>query len=135
MSNQKTTTKFEQIVDAPSMNNIFNRLFDAIQIHNVFSPPVTHDQHTIINASEIIASFGAGYGGGFTDGKDEHSGSGGGGGGGGGAAYARPVATIIISPDRVQVEPIIDATKLGLALFTTISTMLVFWFKMRRKAS
>jgi uncharacterized spore protein YtfJ len=57
---------------------------------------------------------------------------GGGGGGGGGASFARPVAAVVVSPQGVWVEPIVDVTKLGLAFFTMLGSMWMFWSRMRR---
>lgn len=63
-----------------------------------------------------------------SDGKD--SGSGKTGGGGGGYSHARPVAVITIGPNGVHVKPIVDATKIAIALFTTIASMFMVWAKM-----
>ena len=38
-----------------------------------------------------------------------------GGGGGGGGSSGRPVAAIVIGPDGVKIEPVVDVTKIGLA--------------------
>ena len=73
--------------------------------------------------------------------KEEHSDNsnrandsdgGGGGGGGGGYSSARPVAIITIGPNGVQVKPIIDPTKIAIALFTTLASMFMVWAKMRK---
>lgn len=48
------------------------------------------------------------------------SSGGGGGGGGGGVSYERPVAVITIGPDGVKVQPVLDPTKIGLALIATV---------------
>ena len=53
----------------------------------------------------------------------------GGGGGGGGAAMARPVAVISVGPNGVQVEPVVDPTKIAIAFFTTLGSM---FFKLSR---
>ena len=61
--------------------------------------------------------------------KQEDSGGGSGIGGGGGSA-GRPVATIIIGPEGVQVEPVVDVTKIALAVFTTAGAMLLMLGRM-----
>lgn len=65
--------------------------------------------------------------------ESEDAGMGGGGGGGGGAS-GRPVAVISIGEDGVQVEPVVDATKIGLAFFTALGSMLFMLLKMRKAA-
>jgi uncharacterized spore protein YtfJ len=57
----------------------------------------------------------------------------GGGGGGGGTSSGRPVAVISVGPDGVEVEPIVDVTKIGLALLTTIGSMGLMFLKMKKK--
>jgi uncharacterized spore protein YtfJ len=81
--------------------------------------------------------MGAGYGGGGGVGQDNDEGetaaSGfGGGGGGGGTAMARPVAAIIIEPDGVRVEPIMDPTKIAVAFFTTFISIVMSVSKLRK---
>ncbi len=63
----------------------------------------------------------------------EDAGMGGGGGGGGGAG-GRPIAVISISEDGVEVEPVVDATKIALAFFTTLGSMFFMLTKMRKAA-
>jgi uncharacterized spore protein YtfJ len=63
----------------------------------------------------------------------EDAGMGGGGGGGGGAS-GRPIAVISITEDGVEVEPVVDATKIALAFFTTLGSMFFMLAKMRKAA-
>jgi len=65
--------------------------------------------------------------------KGTEAGMGAGGGGGGGAS-GRPVAVISITEDGVQVEPVVDATKIALAFFTALGSMLFMLLKMRKAA-
>jgi uncharacterized spore protein YtfJ len=58
----------------------------------------------------------------------------GGGGGGGGGASGRPVAVISVSEEGVQVEPVVDATKIALAFFTALGSMLFMLINMRKAA-
>ncbi len=128
----------ESVPDQKSANELMGRLFDVTRPDAVFSQPVTVGDHTIINASEYSATLGMGYGGGGGTGPnpDESSpqGSGiGGGGGGGGSTMARPVATIIISPSGVRVEPIVDVTKIAITMFTALGAMALALGKMKGK--
>jgi len=66
-------------------------------------------------------------------GEEPEAGMGGGGGGGGGAS-GRPVAVISVSEDGVEVEPVVDATKIALAFFTALGSMLFMLLKMRKAA-
>jgi uncharacterized spore protein YtfJ len=107
------------------------KIFGAAQPGTVFSAPVVSGNYTIITASEVTAAggFGFGYGSGSVPGdtsatqtgeagavatSQDGAGSGGGGGGGGGSS-GRPVAAIVVGPDGVKIEPVIDVTKIGLA--------------------
>lgn len=113
---------------------VIGRLFDVAQPNAVFGKPVEQGQYTVITASELAVGMGIGVGlGGATEG-DESTNGGGGGGGGGGASMGRPVAAILIGPDGVRVEPIVDPTKIALAFFTTIGAMFVSWRAIRKAA-
>lgn len=109
----------------------------------VYSEPVEKGEYTLITAAEVSVGLGFGYGagGGGAATKSEGEtakgsmpqeyGSGGGGGGGGGA-MARPVAAIAIGPNGIQVEPIVDVTKVALAFFTMLGSFLVMLGRLRR---
>jgi uncharacterized spore protein YtfJ len=125
---------------------VVQKLFDVAQPSSVYAEPVTAGERTVITASEVSVGmgFGIGMGGGEgrglpTGGPDEEEtelggeGTGmGGGGGGGGASLARPVAVISIGPEGVQVEPVVDPTKIAIAMFTTLGTMFFMLSRMRR---
>ena len=118
------------------------RLFSITRPKAVFSKPVTQGEYTVITASELTAGLGYGYGGG--GGGSPQSGNSGGsqsimseggfgrGGGGGGGTTARPVAAIIMGPDGVRVEPIVDPTKIAIAFFTAFGAMMIALRKMRQ---
>lgn len=108
------------------------RLFDAARPEAVFAEPVSADGRTVIAAAEVLV--GAGFGGGGGSGPSseeanpgENTGLGG---GGGGFTQSRPVAVIIIDSDGVRVEPVVDATKLGLAALTVFGSMFFFLARM-----
>ena len=126
----------ESIPNQESANRLLGRLFDVAQPGAVYSEPITAGEYTVITASEVTASFGAGYGGGGGIGPDEEEqgqpGGLGGGGGGGGTTLARPVAAISIGPDGVKVQPIVDPTKFGIAIATAVGAMFLALGRMRR---
>lgn len=136
MSENYNKLLFESVPDQQSANELIGKLFDVTRPDAVFSQPVTVGDHTIITASEYSAGMGVGYGGGGGVGPaaneetNEPIGYGGGGGGGGGTT-ARPVATIIISPSGVRVEPIVDVTKIAITMFTALGAMAMALRKMK----
>jgi uncharacterized spore protein YtfJ len=67
------------------------------------------------------------------EGDGEDAGMGGGGGGGGGAS-GRPVAVISVTENGVEVEPVVDATKIALAFATALGSMFFMLTKMRKAA-
>lgn len=95
----------------------------------VFGTPETVGDRTYITASTVqkMGGFGFGGGGGVGGeyGTDSTPGTGGGGGaGGGGNSEGRPVAIIEIGPEGVQVKPVLDFTKIGLAAIAAVLTVL-----------
>jgi len=126
---------------------VVEKLFNVAQPNAIFGKPVVAEGYTVITASEVVVGMGFGYGGGIGTGTrldDEEEGNenesqdggddagGGGGGGGGGTSSGRPVAVISIGPEGVRVEPVIDPTKIALAFFTTLGSMLFMLGKMRK---
>ncbi len=107
------------------------KLFDVYQPGVVFSEPTTIGETTVITAAEVNVVMGVGFGRG--SGGIRKTGGEGGGGGGGGASAGRPVAAIIIGPKGVQIEPIVDITKIALAFFTTLGAIFMAWRAMRRQ--
>ncbi len=132
----------EAIPSIDKANELLERLFEVANPSSVYSPPVESGDYKVITASEVRIGMGVGYGmgGGYGPGVKENNGedeselsSGyGGGGGGGGVAAGRPVAAIEIGPQGVRVEPIVDPTKIAIAFFTTIISMIAMMSKMRR---
>ncbi|MBI1299579.1 hypothetical protein GC175_32035 [bacterium] len=121
--------------------NVLNRLFEVAKPSAAFGEPIQKGEYTVITASETAMGLGLGTGAG--SGTEElsadeakenaapESGSGGGGGGGGGG-WSRPVAVISIGPKGVEVEPVVDVTKLGLAFFTMIGSAMFMLRKMKQ---
>ena len=137
MSNDLNKLFIEKIPDQEKANELMAKLFTVTQPEAVFSPPVTAHEQTVITASEVTAAFGFGFGSGGGLAPDNENSSDtavniGGGGGGGGTAQARPVAAIIITPQKVRVEPIVDVTKISIAFFTTFGAIISLLYKMKR---
>jgi len=143
--------KFNEVVLTAVKNQeqaaeLMEKLLAVAQPCAVYSEPVTVGEHTVITASEVSASMGFGFGIGGGTGTEPAEGEAvsedepqgergeakgfGGGGGGGGASMGRPVAVISIGPEGVQVDPVVDATKIALAVFTTAGAMLIMLGKM-----
>jgi uncharacterized spore protein YtfJ len=132
---------------------ILEKFVETARPSSVFAPPLTAGDYTIITASEVYAGMGVGFGGGGGNAPtaseeptgdqppaeqppaDEGMPPGGGvgyGGGGGGVTLGRPVAAITIGPEGVSVEPIVDATKIAIAFFTTLGAMALMFSRMSK---
>ena len=78
----------------------------------VVGPAITAGDRVVVPLIETV--FGGGFGsGGGSDGEDK--GGGGLGGGGGGFGRSRSVAIVEVTPDSVQIRPVIDKTAIVLA--------------------
>lgn len=111
-----------------------DRLYDAARPEAVFAAPVSADGRTVIAAAEVLVGVGYGGGGGSSPSGEgaapgENSGMGA---GVGGFAQSRPVAVVVIDGDGVRVEPVVDATKLGIAALTVLGSMFFFLARMLR---
>jgi uncharacterized spore protein YtfJ len=123
---------FEQVGSPGEAMELIGRLFDVAKPDAVYAEPLESGDYTVITASELVVTMGAGYGGGggYTPSEEgeenaEPSFGSGGGGGGGGFAMGRPVAVITVGPEGTQVEPIVDPTKIAIAFFTTFAAMVI----------
>ena len=127
----------DQTYPAPTMDAIrgtLSEFMDTACVDRVYGQPVSEGGITIIPTAEVLVGlgFGLGFGGGRgpTDRGDpqdrkpgEHPGSGGGG-GGCGRTLSRPVAVVVVSPDGIQVEPVVDVTKIAIASITAAGFMM-----------
>lgn len=124
--------------------DVIGKLFTVAQPGAVFGEPVERNGSTVITASEVSVAmgYGSGMGGGSGPQSDrepsaagqEEAGGFGGGSGGGGVSNGRPVAVVRIGADgTVDVEPIVDVTKIALAFFTTFGSMALMLIKMARQ--
>lgn len=89
----------------------------------VFSEPERLGDDLVITAASWERAGGFGFGGG--GGAPDH---GGGGGGGGGTSVGRPVAVIRVGAGGIEVEPVIDLTKLAV---TALLSALGVWRALR----
>jgi uncharacterized spore protein YtfJ len=96
-----------------------NRLFDSIEQARemadwraAFGEPQVVEGKTLIPVAQVGYGFGLGFGSGSPAPEEENAPAPEGGGGGGGAS-AKPLGTIVVTPDSVQFEPIPD-TKIAL---------------------
>jgi len=144
---EQTSGRFTVPIQGPEdAAALVARLSDAAQPSAVFGEPVTSGDRTVITACEVTMGLGFGYGMGSAGGKpsggeggeSEEEGAGpsrpamSGGGGGGGNATARPVAVIHVGPEGVDVEPVVDVTKISLAFFTMLGSIFLMARKMRK---
>lgn len=124
------------------------RLVSSADSSKVFGQPVTAGEFTVITASEVASGGGFGSGMGLgpprvrrseVSEEPDASAAGstpetvGGGGGGGGGSVGRPVAAIIVTPNGVEVKPVLDVTKVALAALTAFGTIGVLTLKMLKK--
>ena len=113
---------------ATALNTVqttLDKFLSAANVEAVYGPLIEQGENVVIPAAEVlsIVGFGLGLGGGSQNATEPENTGSGGGGGGGGRVLARPVAAIIMSPTGVRVEPIVDVTKIVLAVFTTLGFM------------
>lgn len=134
----------ETLTSQEKATELMEKLIAVGRADSAFSQPVESGEYKVITAASVSVGMGYGYGGGAggngpaKDAKPDDSDAPsattgvGFGGGGGGASTSRPVAAIEIGPEGVRVEPIVDVTKIGLALFTTLISMFTLLGKARR---
>jgi uncharacterized spore protein YtfJ len=146
----KLGTQKEMYIDESAMEVMKDTLGDFLQassVEAVYGEPIKEGETLIVPAAEVLAvmAFGAGsgYGKGRQEGpeeretdqeaitEEEYTGEGGGsGGGGGGRILSRPAAVVVISPEGVRVEPVVDITKIALAALTASGFILGMLFRM-----
>jgi hypothetical protein len=84
-----------------------DRIWQAAQPGAVYGAPVTAGAYTVITASEVLAAGGYALGSGT-------------GSSGGGLSRGRPVATIVLGPDGAKIQPVVDATRVALAVMAAV---------------
>jgi uncharacterized spore protein YtfJ len=133
--------------ESQGRSEALERLLSAADSSKVFGQPLTSGQYTVITAAEVASGGGFGSGMGFglpraprSEASEEQGQStgrapegAGGGGGGGGGSIGRPVAAIVVTPDGVEVRPVLDLTKVGLAALTAFGAIAALYFKTLKK--
>ena len=99
-------------------------------VTKAYGEPIQQGDRVIIPTAEVLAVLG--YGVGFGSGNADQGPAQGGGGGGGGRTFSRPVAVIVASPEGVEVAPVFDLTKIGLAAITALGFMIATAYRMSR---
>jgi uncharacterized spore protein YtfJ len=112
----------------------YRQLIEKADVKAVYGEPMRVGDSIVIPAAEILCISGYGYGEGEGEDPQNHLMSGGGG-GGGGYAFSRPVAMVIVNEDGVQVQQVLDLTKISLAAITAFGfmfSMIASVYKMRK---
>lgn len=156
MSEDTVTQKAESSMMEAVQAGI-DKVLTTASVNAVFGKAVRQGDTLIIPAAEVLSftGFGMGQGSGSAPARHEDgptepmmetengpvpdlggevktaTGSGSGG-GGGGQTFARPVAVIVAGPDGVEIKPVLDMTKIGLAALTTFGFMLATLARIRR---
>lgn len=117
-----------------AVQETFKEFLDTAGVDRVYGEPVREGNITVIPTAEVLVGlgFGMGFGSGCCgadgDAEAEKPGAeqtgGCGGGGGGGRTLSRPVAVVVISPEGVEVEPVVDVTKIAIATITAAGFMM-----------
>jgi uncharacterized spore protein YtfJ len=116
-----------------TVRTTLDKFLTTANVDAVYGSPVHQGENLVIPAAEILSVAGFGVGGGVGQGPNDTERTGGSGGGGGGRVMARPVAVIVMSPTGVRVQPIVDVTKIVLAVFTTFGFMAAMFNRMSRR--
>ena len=136
------------------LQDLLKELKQFTGVEAVFGKPLTVGNYTLITAAEVAGGLGIGGGEGpariemdeccdcceADASEDEEEADaqdldkveawgGGEGVGGGTGGISRPVGVIIIGENEVWVEPIIDKTRIGIAIATTVAAMGITLFK------
>lgn len=98
------------------------RFLDTADVKHVYGEPIQHGDTVVIPTAEVLT--GLGFGAGYGTGVGEAGEGGGGGGGGGGRTLSRPVAVIVVTPESVRVQEVVDPTKIALAALTAAGFMM-----------
>jgi len=116
------------------MNDPINRLFDLFESRKdaaswkaVFGEPQTEQDTTLIPVASVTYGLGLGVGVAGVEQDDDEDETEQAGGGGGIGGFNKPVAVIIVTPERTTVKPVLDRSKVIIAgMFT--AAWIVFWW-------
>ncbi|WP_119065292.1 hypothetical protein [Aggregatilinea lenta] len=148
MSEEVNKFFFSKLEDEKQAYDLLDSLTTVAHPSTVYGEAIPVGERIVFTASEVSVGLGFGFarggGGGDTPGESDIEyregtepapppkspsastpGFGfGGGGGGGGYSAARPVAVISVGPDGVQVDPIVDPTKIVITFLTVLGSTL-----------
>ena len=96
--------------------DMMEQFIAVASVEAVYGEPIQSGDTLIIPTAEVVSFMGFGLG----DSGKQNAGAGG---GGGGQTHSRPVAVIIAGPEGIRVEPVVDVTKIALAMFTAAGFM------------
>ncbi len=113
-----------------TIQSTMDKFLSTANVGAVYAAPVREGDTTIITCAEVVSALGFGVGEGGGQDKEGSKGMGSGG-GGGGRTFARPVAAIVATPEGVTIKPIVDTTKIGIAVLTTLGFMFAMMGRMR----
>jgi len=111
---------------------VMSKMIDVANVDAVFGKPVERGDTTIIPCCEVSMGGGMGMGGGPAGTPEQKNQTVGMGGGAGGGAYSRPIAVIVMTPEGVRVEPILDLNKVVLSAFITGAFLLPWLVRLIR---
>lgn len=118
---------------------VLNRLFDQVEKARetahwraAFGEPQVAGDRTVIPVARVGYTFGLGFGQGTGPADEETPAPTGEGGGAGGGASARPLGTLVITPEEVYFEESVDATWVALAGISLAALMFIQLFKTLR---
>jgi uncharacterized spore protein YtfJ len=106
-----------EVADSAAQVHTALRPLTSISVRDVFRDPVQSGDVVVVVAATI--SKGGGFGLGFGTDRAPEGPVVGGGSGGGAGGEGRPVAVIEITPEGTKVKPVIDFTRIGLAVLTS----------------
>jgi uncharacterized spore protein YtfJ len=109
-----------------------SKMADVANVNAVFGQPIQRGDTIVIPCSEVSIGGGLGFGRGPATTNEQGKVAVGQGGGAGGGATGRPLAVIVMSPEGVRVNPIMDMTKVGLAVLSTTAFVLLWLGRLGR---
>lgn len=96
----------------------------AASVRTVFGEPIRVGDRVIIPVARVCGGIGLGFG--QRPGAGAEEGPPAQGGGGGGGFTVRPLAVVVATPERVEVQPVLDLTRLAVVGMLLLAWN-VFW--------
>jgi len=112
---------------AADITETLRTIFGDVGPSTIFSEPEKVGESLVFTASAWEHAGGFGLGSGY--GSEGEESGGGSGGGGGGSSQGRPVAVIRASESGLEVQPVVDLTKIGVTFLFAAAG----WLTMRRR--